>query len=574
MKKYLKAIFEPIKYSKKNFSLYSLLEVFDWFQSVFVVVIISYVITALETKNLEDLYFWTWIFIFIWVVKLFSSLFTDSLYSSTFNDIEFWLSKKYLNDYIKLDNTKIEEYGTWKMNNIIFSWINSISESIRLWVAIFVELIAIIYIFVIILTKVPIFYYFLGFIFTFFIVIYLFWKWLAKIWEIRKVSKELDIEMDHKKIKILMSKFEILQNNKIDYEINEIKTIYSKYKKLWWYGNLKKNIWQTGSEIILQWFHIVIFLIIWVWIINWNYDIATFALLIWLLKILSQYAWQIRWYMRDILSNFINIEKLIDTFENIPKQKDDSRLPDFEFKNWDIVFKNISFWYNNENIVLDNFSLELKWWKKYAFVWKSWGWKSTIIKLLAWYILPNNWNIIIDWQKLSKINLRSYYQYIWYLSQEPSVFDGTIIENLFYALDYIPDNNKVEEVIKLSKCEFIFDLKDWLKTEIWERGIKLSWWQKQRLAIAKVMLKNPQIILLDEPTSALDSFNEEEVSMAFKNLFESKTVIVVAHRLQTVKNSDKIFFIENWKIIEEWNHNELLKMKWNYYKMIELQSWF
>jgi ABC-type multidrug transport system fused ATPase/permease subunit len=371
-----------------------------------------------------------------------------------------------------------------------------------------------------------------------------------------------------------MSKFEILQNNKIDYEIKEIHTIYWKYKKLWWYGNLKKNFWQTWSEITLQGFHIIIFLVIWVWIIKWNYDISTFALLIWLLKTLSQYAWQIRWYMRDILSNFINIEKLIDTFEKIPKQKDDSLLPNFNFNNWDIKLENVSFWYNEENLVLTNFDLDLKWWKKYAFVWKSWWWKSTIIKLLAWYILPNTWNIIIDWQKLSEVNLKSYYQYIGYLSQEPSVFDGTIIENLLYALDYVPDNKKLKEVIKLSKCEFIFDLKDWLETEIWERWIKLSWWQKQRLAIAKVMLKNPQIILLDEPTSALDSFNEEEVSIAFKNLFENKTVIIVAHRLQTVKNSDMIFFIENWKIIEEWNHNELLKMEWNYYKMIELQSWF
>jgi ABC-type multidrug transport system fused ATPase/permease subunit len=572
--KYVKAIFESITYSKRNFSLYSMLEIFDWFQSIFTIVIVSYIIVALETKNLESLYFWVWIFIFIGILKLFNSLFTDSLYSSTFNDVEFWLSRKYLHSYIQLDNTKIEEYGTGKMNNIIFSWINSISEILRLSVAIFVELIAIIYIFIIVLTKVPNFYYFSWFIFSFFLVIYLFWKGLAQIWKIRKVSKELDIEMDHKKIKILMSKFEILQNNKIDYEIKEIHTIYWKYKKLWWYGNLKKNFWQTWSEITLQGFHIIIFLVIWVWIIKWNYDISTFALLIWLLKTLSQYAWQIRWYMRDILSNFINIEKLIDTFEKIPKQKDDSLLPNFNFNNWDIKLENVSFWYNEENLVLTNFDLDLKWWKKYAFVWKSWWWKSTIIKLLAWYILPNTWNIIIDWQKLSEVNLKSYYQYIGYLSQEPSVFDGTIIENLLYALDYVPDNKKLKEVIKLSKCEFIFDLKDWLETEIWERWIKLSWWQKQRLAIAKVMLKNPQIILLDEPTSALDSFNEEEVSIAFKNLFENKTVIIVAHRLQTVKNSDMIFFIENWKIIEEWNHNELLKMEWNYYKMIELQSWF
>jgi ABC-type transport system involved in cytochrome bd biosynthesis fused ATPase/permease subunit len=145
--KYVKAIFESITYSKRNFSLYSMLEIFDWFQSIFTIVIVSYIIVALETKNLESLYFWVWIFIFIGILKLFNSLFTDSLYSSTFNDVEFWLSRKYLHSYIQLDNTKIEEYGTGKMNNIIFSWINSISEILRLSVAIFVELIAIIYIF-------------------------------------------------------------------------------------------------------------------------------------------------------------------------------------------------------------------------------------------------------------------------------------------------------------------------------------------------------------------------------------------------------------------------------------------
>lgn len=93
--KYIKAIFEPIKYAKKNFLLYSIFVIFDGFQSVFIVVIIAYIITALETNNLENLYFWIWIFIFIGVLKLFHSLFADSIHSNMYNDIAIWLTKKY-----------------------------------------------------------------------------------------------------------------------------------------------------------------------------------------------------------------------------------------------------------------------------------------------------------------------------------------------------------------------------------------------------------------------------------------------------------------------------------------------
>jgi len=275
-----------------------------------------------------------------------------------------------------------------------------------------------------------------------------------------------------------------------------------------------------------------------------------------------------------IMKSFIDIEKCVDVFESIPQYRDTSTFDEFKYNKWDIEFKNISFSYNEEKKVLDRFNLKLEWWKKYAFVGESWWGKSTLVKLLAWYINPIDWNIIIDNQKISEVNLKSFYKNIWYLSQEPSVFDWSIIENLLYALDYIPDNTKIDEVIKLSKCEFIYDLQNKLETQIWERWVRLSWWQKQRLAIAKIMLKNPQIILLDEPTSALDSFNEEQVSFAFKNLFKNKTVVVIAHRLQTVKNSDIIFYIKDWKVVEQWNHKELLKLKWNYYKMIELQSWF
>jgi ABC-type multidrug transport system fused ATPase/permease subunit len=196
------------------------------------------------------------------------------------------------------------------------------------------------------------------------------------------------------------------------------------------------------------------------------------------------------------------------------------------------------------------------------------------------------------------------------------VFDGTIRENLTYAVDQkeeshvIPENwgtksclestsslegdngivnsvnmdsclrrndkldHRIQEAIRLSKCEFIYDFPDWLETEIGERGIRLSGGQRQRLAIAKIFLKDPKIIILDEPTSALDSFSEEAITQAMNELFKWRTVIIIAHRLQTVKHADDIILLDKWAIMERWTHDELVAQWGQYAKMLELQSGF
>lgn len=149
--------------------------------------------------------------------------------------------------------------------------------------------------------------------------------------------------------------------------------------------------------------------------------------------------------------------------------------------------------------------------------------KSTLIKLIAGYLRPTKGNIIVDGQNLKNISLKSYYQHVGYLTQEPMVFDGTIWDNLTYTIaEQVRQDDlmqRVDEAIRMAKCEFIYDFKHGLHTEIGERGIRLSGGQRQRLAIAKVLLKNPSLVLLDEPTSALDSFSEEAITQAMQNLF-------------------------------------------------------
>ncbi len=224
-----------------------------------------------------------------------------------------------------------------------------------------------------------------------------------------------------------------------------------------------------------------------------------------------------------------------------------------------------------------DFNLEFLAWKKSALVWQSWWWKSTITKILLRLYDYEKWEVLIDWQDLKKLKIKTFYKHIGYLSQDPAIFDWTIRENMEYALsdnhDY--DDEIIWEALKKAQIDDMIKwLEKWLETEVWEKWIKLSWWEKQRLAIARIFLKNPAIIILDEPTSALDSFSEELITKAMHNLFKDRTVIIIAHRLQTVKEADKIFVIEDWKIKEEWNHKELIHQKGVYKRMLDLQSGF
>ena len=181
------------------------------------------------------------------------------------------------------------------------------------------------------------------------------------------------------------------------------------------------------------------------------------------------------------------------------------------------------------------------------------GGKTTLMKIIAGYLRPTSGSVKVFGNDIAHTALSTFYPHIGYLTQDPSVFDGTIRENLLSALSgvnslHIHSSDHYDEhlrsALKRAQCDFVFDMDNGMDIEIGERGIQLSGGQKQRLAIAKIFLKDPDIILLDEPTSALDSFSEEQITKALHALFHGRTVIVIAHRLQTVKNADDIIVIE------------------------------
>jgi len=393
----------------------------------------------------------------------------------------------------------------------------------------------------------------------------------ANLW--RRKRKKEHIEMSRQVVRQIQSKAEIVQSGKQEEEsslYNEFNVRIERYNR-----NIMTNkfFWDLLSHVLMNGLRILTVIAAGYGLIIGKIPLWTFVVLMGLYRTIEWNTYQMSRLYIYTTGRLIHVEKLRDLFENSKHMTDVDEGEKFYYKTWTITLHNLTFGYEWEN-VFDTFSLDIQWQKKTAFVGVSGSWKSTLVKLIAWYLTPQWWIISVDWQDLSTVSLRSYYKHIWYLTQEPSVFDGTIYDNLVYALNEEVDESRLEECIKADKCEFIRDFQDWVHTEIGERWIRLSGGQRQRLAIAKVFLKDPKIIILDEPTSALDSFSEEAITQAMNNLFEWRTVLIIAHRLQTVKNADEILVIEGWKVVERGDHKTLVAQWGDYATMLELQSWF
>ena len=483
------------------------------------------------------------------------------------------IQKKLFPEFFKLDNTTVEKLWTWKLQFIM-------NDGINLWWWLFKKLSERVP--DLIITSIYVLYqiYLTGWIkfIIIFLVIFCIIFLLIKSFQKRRLPEMVSkrwIMAEHWRqfVKMIMSKMEILQNNKEQFEIekdNEIlQTAFKSHIKINNWAWLIYRVWTIFSFLLN-----IFILYYWYLVINNNWDLSLFVWLLASATLFQKVIDNSAQLYKEFTNEFAGVQKLRNTFSEIPKMKNEFKDTPFKYKSGDIEIKDITFGYTEDRNIFEHFSLDLKWWTKTAFVWESGSWKTTLMKLIAWYLLLSEWEIFVDKQEIHHVDLYSYFSHIWFLTQDPSVFDGTIYDNLVYALKENPTDTKLKKIIKAAKCEFIYDFTEWLQTEIWKKWVRLSWWQKQRLAIAKIMLKNPDIILLDEPTSALDSFNEEEISQALNNLFEWKTVIIVAHRLQTVKSADRILLFENWKVIEDWTHQSLIRKNWKYKKMLDLQSGF
>ncbi len=269
------------------------------------------------------------------------------------------------------------------------------------------------------------------------------------------------------------------------------------------------------------------------------------------------------------LSAASRILPIIDQ-ENLIKDSNDAKSIDL--KNSDIEFKNVNFSYEIDEIkTLKSVNLEFKGGKMTSLVGHSGSGKSTILNLIPRFYDAQSGDIVIDSQSIYKTKLKSLRSEISLVSQETTLFDDTIINNIKYANETASED-EVREVTKLSFCdEFISKLPNKFDTLIGENGVRLSGGEKQRLSIARAMLKKSSIILLDEATSSLDSETEAKIQEALKTLTKGKTTIVIAHRLSTILNSNNIYVIDAGKVMDNGKHEILIKNSKLYKSFYEKQ---
>ena len=249
----------------------------------------------------------------------------------------------------------------------------------------------------------------------------------------------------------------------------------------------------------------------------------------------------------------------------------DENAPSLKLNNASIEFKNIYFTYPDGTQALKNLSAKIEGGTKVGLVGISGSGKTTFLNLIPRFFYLKNGSILIDNQNINEINLNSLRKEISLVSQDVILFDDTIRANILYGNTFASD----EEIIRACKFsaaqDFVEKLPNKYETIIGENGIKLSGGQKQRLSIARAILKNSSIILLDEATSSLDSESESVIQQAIENLTKNKTTIIIAHRLSTVMNCDKILVFENGQIIEEGKHEFLVNNSSIYKRLYEKQ---
>jgi subfamily B ATP-binding cassette protein MsbA len=239
-------------------------------------------------------------------------------------------------------------------------------------------------------------------------------------------------------------------------------------------------------------------------------------------------------------------------------------------KGW-IKFEDVSFCYNETRPTLFHVNFDVNPNERAAFVGLSGAGKTTIINLLSRLYDPSSGRILVDGMDIREVTLTSLRSQVGLVTQETILFNDTVRNNIAYGLDNIP----LERIIEVSQAakahEFVMALPQGYETQVGEKGGLLSSGQRQRLAIARALLKNPPILILDEATSALDTESETLIQAALDNAMKDRTTLVIAHRISTIRNADRIFVVDNGCIAESGNHDKLYEQNGIYRKLYDLQ---
>lgn len=359
---------------------------------------------------------------------------------------------------------------------------------------------------------------------------------------------------------------------KENYELEKLKSKFRTWtKKLWKFAISFRLIDLTVGFIGNLSFGVVMG--IGVWQLHQNtISAGDFVMVLGFLSHFYYQFFELTFRMRELAKFYVDAHKYLSILEEKELVRDPTRPTKLKHVRGDIVFDKVGFTYGGRRKALRDFSLRIKPGQTVALVGQSGAGKSTVVRLLLRFFDLSQGNIKVDGINITDLKKSALRSKIGVVPQEPILFNSTIRENICYGSSRVDEDELIAASKMANAYDFINDLPQKFETKVGERGIKLSGGQKQRLAIARMMISNPKIVIFDEATSQLDSESERQIQEAFWKATKNKTTLVIAHRLSTVVSADKIVVMENGKIIEEGSHRDLLNRGGQYTKFWELQS--
>lgn len=275
-------------------------------------------------------------------------------------------------------------------------------------------------------------------------------------------------------------------------------------------------------------------------------------------------------FYNQITTNIAGAERIFEILDTKPEIEDEKGVVDLPDIKGEVTFDQVTFGYDEEK-VLDDVSFVIKPGETIAIVGPTGAGKSTIINLISRFYDANEGRVLLDGYDVKDVSIESLRKQVGTMTQENFIFSGTVKDNIRYGKLDATDEEIIEAAKTVNAHEFIMKLDKGYDTELLERGGGLSIGQKQILALARTMVSKPKILILDEATSSIDTKTELIVQKGIDKLLSGRTSFVIAHRLSTIKRADRIFVVDNGKIIEEGNHRQLLEKKGAYYNLYMAQ---
>jgi ATP-binding cassette subfamily B protein AbcA/BmrA len=301
------------------------------------------------------------------------------------------------------------------------------------------------------------------------------------------------------------------------------------------------------------------------------------AILIYLFQIITPFTMMASFFtaFQKAMGATERIHELLNTPQEQPSGNEGRAASERQAKpdfSQPLVFDGVSFSYDADKRILSDIRLTIRPGQTVAFVGPSGAGKTTIFSLIERFYAPTEGRIRLGETDIADLSLPLWRQAIGYVSQDSPLMSGTIRDNICYGIDRRIDDRELKQAAELANAaEFIARLPAGYDTEVGERGVRLSGGQRQRIAIARALLRNPQLLLLDEATSSLDSESEALVQQALQNLKKDRTTLVIAHRLSTVFEADQIIVLERGRITGQGTHEELLNTHPLYQKLVSQQ---